>query len=89
MADYRRTLSNERLMETSWCSANMQITRDRPNSKAVYDPDVFQIQTDVWMDYIATYTEWEVNESDQRIFGKFAETSGNFKIPPNPVFKER
>ena len=41
------------------------------------------------MNYEALYTEWTVNESDERILRKSAESKGTFKIPPNPVFKER
>ena len=86
MAYHRLKDIDDVQMHTSWCSGNMQVTRNSSNSKAEFDPDVFQIRTDTWMDYIASYTEWELNESNERIFRKSARTNGTFRIPPNFVF---
>ena len=35
------------------------------------------------------YTEWTVNENDERILRKSVESNGTFKMPPNFVFNER
>jgi hypothetical protein len=63
---------------TAWCSANMDVVTDEYD----FNPDVFQIRTDVWLQYQAMYTEWEVTADSQRILRTHAEANGAFKIPP-------
>ena len=41
------------------------------------------------MDYTALYTEWTVNENDERILRKSVESNGTFKMPPSGTFWER
>ena len=67
----------------------MAVMRDYKGYETDYSSDVFEFRTDSWFDYHASYTEWQIDSSDQRVLRKYGEAEGTFKIPPSKVFEKR